>query len=157
MVTQTTSGMPHYILIPKTLPREGAGPSLADHILPGSGIVARPCPSVNHMVEIHYEGNLYNAPELDTWHERVVCAFKRQTSGLPTGAAAWIPAHEMKESFEVVAESDAHDISKVMGNNGHKQAVSLESALKWKRNGRRKLSEYLAAEKTLKRKSHQAK
>lgn len=75
-------------------------------IAKGSGIVGGEG-EVPGMVVIYYEGNLYNAVNLNSYEERVKCAWGRMRTKYPTTAMAMVPAEELIQ----IGTLDDHDIN----------------------------------------------
>lgn len=74
-----------------------ADAELPVRIARGSGIVGTPVANNPAMLCIDYEGDLYDASNIQTYADRVFHAAGRHAAQYPTGSRAWVPAHTLTE------------------------------------------------------------
>lgn len=67
-------------------------------ILKGSGIVARQIDD-GEMMKVYFEGNAYNACNLNTLEEKIICAAGRLMTNYPTIAFVVVNATDLLEHF----------------------------------------------------------
>lgn len=74
------------------------------HIAPGSGIVGTPLGKDGVM--LYFEGNVYNATNLRTVEERIVCAAGRLFTRYPTAARHYLSIEEVERELIAVGTID---------------------------------------------------
>lgn len=94
------------------------------NIKPGSGMVAFQASDSSSVYFVYYEGNLYNACNLQTFEDRAVCAYGRMAMSYPTTAVC---AGDM-DGLEVIGTVTPQGIE-IEETEAYKAWVALDKTL----------------------------